>query len=595
MFTYLFIYIPPFQEQLIVTANGIINQLLTAYNIAKLFLIVDDLKPSVNNLLADTAYIRANHESVKKMLSSYSGELSAYTDLLVRAFRDLCNQLRGSVQYNTCLQQLSNAEQLRFTFDPTKVNANPSITLQVMVEQFNFNLTAILTPFDSARVGIDRITEEAVQKLCNFCTINVNSYIRPTRIHTKRIEDNRISMWLIEVRVLGLLDRTHIRLRPISVVSGVLSLFALFTLIVSVAVVLSMMLVQSEGCRNFTGQTSQSLTDTILYRYMRHEWSNWLNNATISPDILSLLNIGPPTNLTKVISTSCNPNVNSPNQVGLFGLVGHERNLNFQPLLTSDKVTSIITEAENEFVTQIVQTDFASYIPKDLDSLHDLARNESYTELSRNMLSVPNLTTFVDTTAGFLHVIPDSVYVQTVNKTLQLIKQSTTTLEQVQMQSGLLAEAFLNLTKNQDLTNQFDALFESVKTTASIVSNKTQLEAPIRPAFQTSINQFLEEMNKLLLSHVDRYLDVLIPCGRLYKMYHLVFKLVCKPDGLCNAMGVFSMLLVITILLLIIDLFLFVRFNARHQVQSHLVENHLNWSKAVKWTYEEWTKQIHRA
>ncbi|VDP93620.1 unnamed protein product [Echinostoma caproni] len=79
---------------------------------------------------------------------------------------------------------------------------------------------------------------------------------------------------------------------------------------------------------------------------MRYEWSNWLNNATISPDILSLLNIGPLTKLTKVISTSDNPNVNSPNQVGLFGLVGHERNLNFQPLLTSDKVTSIITEAE---------------------------------------------------------------------------------------------------------------------------------------------------------------------------------------------------------------------------------------------------------
>lgn len=363
-----------------------------------------------------------------------------------------------------------------------------------------------------------------------------------------------------------------------------------------------MVLVQSEVCRNFDGRSNQTLTDTVLYRFMRHDWSTWLNNATVPGTVLSMLDIGPPTNLTKVVSTSCASTGDGSN-LGLVGLVGLERNLDFQPLLTSDTVKNILTSAENDFVNQIVQTNFASYIPKNLDELKRLAfnlstyldsasYNESYTVLSGPMLSVPSLLAFVNNTAGFLNTLTDSVYVRTVKEVLQLVNNSISTLDRVVLQANQLADAFRSLAENGNLTGYFDALFANVNSMTEIVLNKTSLEAPIRPTFSTSIDQFLTEMNKLFILNINQYLDTLIPCGRLYQMYHLIFNVTCAASGFANGLGLLALMLVITTFLLTIDLFLFVRFNSRHQVQSHHVEHHLNWSKAVRWTYDEWRKQI---
>ncbi|TPP67280.1 hypothetical protein FGIG_05143 [Fasciola gigantica] len=685
-------------NQLNNSAQRVISQLLDAYQITKLFKSVEEIKPKLTGLLATTAYVRDNYDNVIGQLTKFSGELGAYADLLARAFRDLCAQLATSALSSSCLSYKRSAEQLRLIANLNKVNANPSIALGVLMKQFNFNLSDITSSFDAAHAGIDRMTQEVIQKIQSrfrlesflgdflsiwkqlntsvinpvvkqvetvqpsvdsytalastlisagayatfaifllvltaqvtclvFClddiigrkmysvsgTVNANSYTRPTLISTKMItQHGKIRTWPAEVRVYvaHLLDRTHIRLRPISVLCGVLSLLTCLILVVSCLLIPGMMLVQSEVCRNFDGRSNQSLTDNVLYRFMRHNWFTWLNNATVSGDIQSFLNIGPPTNLTKVISITCNPS-STPSvpgaggaKLGLIGLVGHERSVNFQPLLTSGRVKTIIINAENDFVKQIVQTNFASYIPNNINDLNRLvinlsnyldsvSYNESYAVLSGSMLPVPSLPAFVSNTAGFLNTLTDSVHVQTVRNMLQLINQSVSTLDKILVQANKLAEAFRNLTENQNLTKYFKAIFDNVKSMSDVVLNKTRLEAPIRPAFNASIDQFLKEMNKLLIVRVNQYLNVLIPCGQLYQMYHLIFNVTCESSGLTNGLGLLALMLVITTFLLIIDLFLFVRFNSRHQVQSRRVEHHLNWSKAVQWTYDEWRKEIH--
>ncbi|KAF8569365.1 hypothetical protein P879_00716 [Paragonimus westermani] len=687
------------QTELNNTAFRVVNRLLKSYNIQDVFDLGDQLSLHVQEINRATGYIRSNHTQTLQGLSNYAGELDAFRGVLLRSMRRLCDELAGTPKASDCSSQLTTARTLEFSFDSTKVNVNPSIILQVIIEKLNIDLPTMLNVFADARRHLLRMLESISENLqtefrlsqflspltaiwrhlentsvvpfrssVNRAQPTVNTYMnlitnllsvtgyvvlvfylalvvmqvtylsliaedtKDRELYSDSTKRNKFVIFhsfvvcLIHqallpidgtehLRVSRILNtnpiygdriarteftRANLRLRCPSVLLGIISLMCCFSLLVCLIIIPAVTLVNVDICRNFETPLDLNLTDRAIELFLQHEWPRLLSNETLSPSLLELIKIQPPRNLISVIATKCNPNISGNSSFGLLGRLGYQNVLNFQSVLQGAEMQKILKKVESKLVAELLKVDFSQLIPNDLDSLTGQARNIStvfdnvdyrlsINELSKQFLPVVNLSHFIQPMRMFVTTVPNSTNSRAVLSVLQLIEQSIPTYDAVVKAARDLAGQFQTLRANQVLTTKLNATLVKLAEARVILTDRQKLEAPIGPAFQESSKVFLQASDVYLEREFGQLVRVIIPCGKLYELFHLTMQMTCVDRSLMNRIGANCFFQLICTFLLILDLFVFVRLASRYSVQCvHMSCQHASLVDCVRVTFREW-------
>ncbi|KAF7260447.1 hypothetical protein EG68_02174 [Paragonimus skrjabini miyazakii] len=662
------------------TAFRVVNTLLKSYAIQDVFDLADQLLVHFQEIGRATAYIRSNHVQTLRGLSKYAGELDALRGVLLRSVRRLCDELAGTPQASGCSNQLTTVQTLQFSFDPTKVNANPSIALQVLMEKLNIDLSSMLNVFTDARRQLRRMLDNIAENLqtefrlgqfispltgiwrhientsvvplrnsVNQAQPTVNTYVNLTTyllsvtgyvalvfylalvvmqvtylsLIMEDTKDRRLysDFTLLPIdgtehlrvsRILNInpiygdripqteFTRANLRLRCLSVFLGIVSLICCFSSLICLVIIPAVTLVNADICRNFETPLDLNFTDRAIELFLQHEWPRLLSNQTFSPGLLELIKIQPPSSMISTIAIKCNPSISADASFGLLGKLGYENVLNFQPVLQGTEVKNILKKAEGKLVADILKVDFSQLIPSNLDSLTGQAGKiatafdnvdyrPSINELSKQFLPVFNLSQFVQPMRLFLTTLPNSTNSRAVVSVLELMEQSIPTYDAAVKSARDLAGQFQALRANQVLATKLNTTLVKLSEARAIVTDRQKLEAPIRPAFQESSKMFLQTSDLNLQREFNQLVRIIVPCGKLYELFHLTMQMTCVDRSLVNRIGTTCFFQLICTYLFILDLFVFVCLASRYNVQCACVSrHHASLIDCIHVTFREW-------
>ncbi|KAF5401922.1 hypothetical protein PHET_04663 [Paragonimus heterotremus] len=662
------------------TAFRVVNSLLKSYAIQDVFDLADQLLVHFQEIARATAYIRSNHVQTLRGLSKYAGELDAFRGVLLRSMRRLCDELAGTPQASGCSNQLSIIQMLQFSFDPTKVNANPSIALQVLMEKLNIDLSSMLNVFANARRQLRRMLDNIAENLqtefrlgqfispltgiwrylentsvvpfrdsVNQAQPTVNTYVNLTTylisvsgyvtlvfyLALVAIQVTYLSLIVEDTKDRGLYSdftllpidgtehlrvsrivntnpiygdriaqteftRAGLRLRCLSIFLGIVSVICCFTSLICLVIIPAVTLVNADVCRNFETPLDLNLTDRAIELFLQHEWPRLLSNQTLSPSLLELIRIQPPSSLISTIAIECNPTLSTNASFGLLGRLGYGNVLNFQPVLQGTEVRNILKKAESELVANILNVDFSQLIPNNLDSLTGQARKiatafdnvdyrPSINELTKQFLPVFNLSQFIQPMRLFVTTVPNGTNSRAVVSVLELMEQSIPTYDAAVKAARDLAGQFQTLRANQVLATKLNTTLVKLSEARAIVTDRQKLEAPIRPAFQESSKLFLQTSDLHLQREFTQLVRVIVPCGKLYELFHLTMQMTCVDRSFLNRIGTTCFFQLICTYLFILDLFVFVCLASRYNVQCARVSSeHASLIDCIRVTFREW-------
>ncbi|KAG5455154.1 hypothetical protein CSKR_112704, partial [Clonorchis sinensis] len=147
----------------------------------------------------------------------------------------------------------------------------------------------------------------------------------------------------------------------------------------------------NEACRYSIDPSGLKMTDEALNLYIRYIWSDLITNQSIDPSILDLLNLPTPKDVVDGLLVKCKQTGSNP-QPGLLPSVGVDQLVNVTAVIEQPRLQQSIDEAENTLVTEILQFDFASFIPGNVDELFATITNiTSYLDNSDYTASITEL------------------------------------------------------------------------------------------------------------------------------------------------------------------------------------------------------------
>ncbi|OON19484.1 hypothetical protein X801_04649, partial [Opisthorchis viverrini] len=143
----------------------LIDQLQQTYQITPIFQAADTVSPQLVSVTGATGTIRKTVADTLQTINRFGGEFNVYQDLLVRSMTRLCASLRSAQEMSLCNARLQTVTTLVFSFNAKAVQVGPSVALSTVIEQFNLNITAVISLFDEARQKIDELRDEVVSEI----------------------------------------------------------------------------------------------------------------------------------------------------------------------------------------------------------------------------------------------------------------------------------------------------------------------------------------------------------------------------------------------------------------------------------------------
>ncbi|KAF6769363.1 hypothetical protein AHF37_12290 [Paragonimus kellicotti] len=189
----------------------------------------------------------------------------------------------------------------------------------------------------------------------------------------------------------------------------------------------------------------------------------------------------------------------------------------------------------------------------------------------------------------FVTTVPVSTNSRAVLSVLDLMEQSIPDYDAAVKAARDLAGQFQALRANQVLTTKLNTTLVKLSGARAIVTDRQKLEAPIRPVFQESSKVFLQTSDVHLQREFNQLVRVIVPCGKLYELFHLTMQMTCVDRSLVNRIGTNCFFQLICTLLFILDLFVFVNLASRYSVQCVRIScQHASLIDSIHVTFREW-------
>ncbi|GAA55162.1 hypothetical protein CLF_107048 [Clonorchis sinensis] len=666
-----------------VSAIQLMDQLQQTYQITPIFQGADTVSPQLVSVTGATGTIRKTVADTLQAINRFGGEFNVYQDLLVRSMTRLCTSLSSAQEVSLCNARLQTATTLVFSFDTKVVQVDPSVALSAVIEQFNINITAVISFFDEARQKIDELRDEVVSEINGrfdlaqylsqlinlwdafnqYTVVPVDQLMQQAWIDTKIYTDliayfitvggfvalivyllvvlillvclglslnDTFARRFLSIQELLLINGTeHLRvsaivkskpifgdriplekftgakihLQGLCINLGIFGVVCSLTVLICLVLIPPLALTNTEVCYNLQGATGVALTNRVAQLVFEYEWPIFLKNGKLPSLVASMLVVSAPTNALSVVATDCNPALPGSLSTGLLGKLGYKDILNFTVVLEADDVKKTIRNAENELVDRIKRIDFNSLLPDNLDQFASLLQNithyldnvdykPSFMELSKNFIPVSNLSVYLFDLRQYVGGLPTSLETQSVLSILSLMDNSNTVYSGVVRVARELASQFNVLMNNQDLSVNLKNLLDKVAEARKILTNPQTLESPIRPTFRKVINEFLVVAEKMLVAEFNHLVSVVVPCDSLYQLFQLALSVVCVEQSFINRLGSNCLLQAISTFLIVVEIFLFVRYASLYDSMCESLEDQrADLLHCVQVTYEDWIQR----
>ncbi|TGZ71098.1 hypothetical protein CRM22_002830 [Opisthorchis felineus] len=397
--------------------------------------------------------------------------------------------------------------------------------------------------------------------------------------------------------------RAKVHLQGLCINLGIFGIICSLTVLICLSLIPPLALTNSELCYNLQGETGVALTNRVAQLVFEYEWPIFLKSGKLPSLVASMLVVSAPTNVLSVVVTDCNPALPGSLSTGFLGKLGYKDILNFTVVLEGDDVKGTITNAEQELVDRIKKIDFNSLLPANLDQFAGLLQNvtryldgvdykPSFMELSKNFIPVSNLSVYLFDLRQYVSALPTSIETQSVLSILSLMDNSNAVYSGVIKVARELANQFNVLMNNQNLSVNLKNLLDKVAEARKILTNPTTLERPIRPTFRKVINKFMVVVENMLVEEFNHLVSVVVPCGSLYELFQLMLSVVCVEQSFINRLGSNCLLQAVSTFLIIVEIFLFVRYASLYDNMCESLEDQrADLLHCVQVTYEEWIQK----
>ncbi|KAF8564505.1 hypothetical protein P879_08529, partial [Paragonimus westermani] len=336
-------------------------------------------------------------------------------------------------------------------------------------------------------------------------------------------------------------------------------------------------LLNNEGCSYLERNTGIRITDATLNLYLKYSWPRLITEQIINPKVLDLLTLPVPQNLYSALRFRCRSSANGSAPPGLLPSVGLSNVVNVTAVLNQPELLKVIEDNENTLVKEILKINFSQIIPANMDQLLRTVSNitgyldnSNYSTtiitLNKSIINVSNVVEYMNQIRQLV-----SPFVNTSNEAI-LIRDTTDDIEvtlgnvtQLNKNVKRLASAFDTLQKFQNLTKQLENLNTTLLIVAKILTNKTQLEQPIRPIYKANIRKLFQNLTGQLEQLMTQFTGNVILCDRLNMVLMTVLNVTCGSNGQLSRLGTFLFMLLLLTCPFLLTLLLFQLFLRQHQ------------------------------
>ncbi|KAF7261719.1 hypothetical protein EG68_01007 [Paragonimus skrjabini miyazakii] len=337
-------------------------------------------------------------------------------------------------------------------------------------------------------------------------------------------------------------------------------------------------LLNNEGCSYLERNSGIRITDAALNLYLKYLWPRLITEQIISSKVLELLILPVPQNVYSALRFRCKRSENSTTSPGLLPTLGLSNIINVTAVLNQPDLLKVIKDNENNLVNEILKINFSRIIPANMDELLKTISNitgyldnSNYSQTTIAVLNKP--ITNVSNVLEYMKQIRQLVnpFVNTSNEAI-LIRDTTDDIEvtlsnvtQLDKNVKRLANAFDTLQKFQNLTKQLENLNTTLLIVVKILTNKTQVEQPIRPIYKANVRRLLQNLTGQLEHLMTEFTSNVILCDRENMVLMTVLNVTCGSNGQFNRFGTFTFMLLLLICPLLLTVLLFQLFLWQHQ------------------------------
>ncbi|KAF5402257.1 hypothetical protein PHET_04547 [Paragonimus heterotremus] len=336
-------------------------------------------------------------------------------------------------------------------------------------------------------------------------------------------------------------------------------------------------LLNNEGCSYLERNSGIRITDAALNLYLKYLWPSLITKQNNSSKILDLLTLPVPQNVYSALRFRCQRAENSTTSPGLLPTLGLSNIINVTAVLNQPELLKVIKDNENNLVNEILKINFSRIIPANVDELLKTVSNiTGYLDNSNYSTTIAALNKPIINVSNVLEYMKQirqlvNPFVNTSNEAI-LIRDTTDDVEltlsnvtQLNENVKRLANAFDTLQKFQNLTKQLENLNTTLLIVVKILTNRTQVEQPIRPIYQANIRRLLQNLTGQLEQLMTQFTSNVISCDRLNMVLMTVLNVTCGSNGQPNRLGTFTFMLLLLICPLLLAVLLFQLFLWQHQ------------------------------
>ncbi|BHF81942.1 hypothetical protein SprV_0802507800 [Sparganum proliferum] len=336
------------------------------------------------------------------------------------------------------------------------------------------------------------------------------------------------------------------------------------------------MLLASGGCTYLDSTSGVAKTDYLLNNYMQQAWplvvDRLINISSINDTFATFLLLESPRDLVKAVTKSCRNSTNMGTlrgaNVGLLKFIGWKTIIDVPKVIQSDLVNGTIQKGEKVLLDEIKQADIASFLPKDVAKMAELAMNltqyfdkmdyePSIVQLRPNLLPMATLPIYANELETFGK---DVQYLglssaEILLRAAQLIKAEIPNAQAASANVSQLRTAFENVQNRRNLTTSISRLLVGLEETLKIVSNETTLLAPVPGIYQNLVKKFLTQLQIDLSDQTSQLTQRLLPCVELYQAASLSLSAICRQEGLLSRFYAWTLTLALCLLFALLFFF----------------------------------------
>ncbi|KAA0186262.1 hypothetical protein FBUS_00015 [Fasciolopsis buskii] len=543
--------------------------------------------PACLSLQSHTSVLTYNFDSSAILVepSIVLSELTAIFGVNLTTLNEKINTLRGELndQADTILNQTLNQFDLNSLFDPIK-----QLWTNVSTE-----LNPTLNTVKKSRVSVEKVADlyqltvvvfgYVLLVVCLILLVALTVYllIYGSECHERSLltESNNGS---------DTYPPAHISPKPLMITIAVSGIILFLLLVIRAALIVISVIAMNDVCRYGITPAGQNQTDAVMNLYLQSVWPTFIDRIQLQPEVKAMTQLSAPRNVVQGLLVRCPDNLRTvangtiptaptTTPTGLLPLIGLDNIVNVTGVLQSSTVQNAIQNNEKTLVDEILKVNFASYIPSDIDNIFTVIENITYYLDNSNynktieQLIVPQINTtavnqYVQQLQSFASPLAEThSEARTILITASAIEARMQTADSEYKKANRLGQAFIALQQQSNFTGHLRIINASLTNLKSILTNSTLIEEPIRPAYQSSVQNFLGNMSLDLETETTRFTGALLPCHRLSSAVSITVQTFCANSAAIQGLGSNSLIAFAITFILLITFLCFQIFIQLHQ------------------------------